>query len=468
MSVSSRVASKAQRARVLLVFPLVIAGVLWAVLPVPRAAAPGVISVDFVGTGTSMGATESAGVVAKTNWNNATGASRNTPLALKDDTGAATTATITWTSDNAWITPITDQPGNRRLMKGYLDQGSERATVVTVAGLPVAAYDVYVYADGDNGVATRTGAYQISGTGITTTTINLTDAANTNFNATFTQAINSTGNYVKFSVTAGGFTLTATPGTSSNASKRAPVNGIQIVPTASPSPDFTVAATPGSQTVTQGTSTSYTVTIGALNGFAGAVNLSATGLPLDATASFTPAAVSGAGGATLDVTTAATTPAGSSTITITGTSGSLTHTTTVSLAVNASPSPDFTIATTPGSRTVTQGSGASYTVTIGALNGFSSDVNLTLSGLPQNSTATFTPASIPSAGSATLDVTTATNTPPGNSTLTITATSGALVHTTTVALVVSTTSPGNVVSINFVGTGATMGATESAAARRSR
>ena len=105
-------------------------------------------------------------------------------------------------------------------------------TTVTVAGLPAGAYDVYVYADGDNGSATRTGGYRISGAGITTTTINLTDAGNTNFNATFTQANNSTGNFVKFSINASGFTLTATPGTSSSGATRAPVNGIQIVSTA--------------------------------------------------------------------------------------------------------------------------------------------------------------------------------------------------------------------------------------------
>ena len=66
---------------------------------------------------------------------------------------------------------------------------------MTVAGLPAnaAGYQVYVYADGDNGGATRTGAYQISGTGITTTSVKLTDAANTNFSGTFTQANNSCG-----------------------------------------------------------------------------------------------------------------------------------------------------------------------------------------------------------------------------------------------------------------------------------
>ena len=64
---------------------------------------------------------------------------------------------------------------------------------MTVAGLPANAggYDVYVYAEGDNGSATRTGAYQISGAGITTTSVNLTDPANTNFSGTFTQGNNS-------------------------------------------------------------------------------------------------------------------------------------------------------------------------------------------------------------------------------------------------------------------------------------
>ena len=101
---------------------------------------------------------------------------------------------------------------------------------MTVTGLPAGAYDVYVYADGDNGGASRAADYQISGPGIATTAVNLTDAGNTNFNGTFMQANNSAGNYVTFTITAGGFTLTATPGQSSAGSKRAPVNAIQIVP----------------------------------------------------------------------------------------------------------------------------------------------------------------------------------------------------------------------------------------------
>ena len=114
-------------------------------------------------------------------------------------------------------------------MKGYLDTSNTSVTTVTVAGLPSGAYDVYVYADGDNREYTRTAVYRISGTGITATTVNLTDLANTHFSGTFAQAAGTSGNYVKFSINADGFTLTATPDTGSNATLRAPVNAIQIV-----------------------------------------------------------------------------------------------------------------------------------------------------------------------------------------------------------------------------------------------
>ncbi len=189
-----------------------------------------VIGINFVGTGTAMGATEAAGVVASTHWNNAVGARRSTPLLLVDGTGAATGVGVTWSADGTWRTPIVDTAGNNRLMRGYLDTSYQRATTITVTGLAAgSSYDVYVYADGDNGSATRTAAYQVSGTGIATTSVNLTDAANTNFSGTFVRAANSSGNYVRFTITATGFTLTATPGQASDGRRRAPVNGIEIV-----------------------------------------------------------------------------------------------------------------------------------------------------------------------------------------------------------------------------------------------
>jgi len=201
------------------------------------------------------------------------------------------------------------------------------------------------------------------------------------------------------------------------------------------SPDFSISATPASQTVTAGGSTTYTTSISALSGFTGTVNLSISGLPSGATASFNPASVAGAGNSTLTVATSSTTPAGSYTLTITGTSGTLTHSTTVVLVVNAV-TPDFSISATPSSQTVTRGSSTTYTVTVGSLNGFTGTVTLSASGLPPRATVTFNPASIAGSGSSTLTITTANKTPAGTRTLTISGTSGSLTHSTTVTLTV--------------------------------
>ena len=42
------------------------------------------------------------GVVAQANWNSATGARETSPLALVDETGAATNATVTWSANGGW------------------------------------------------------------------------------------------------------------------------------------------------------------------------------------------------------------------------------------------------------------------------------------------------------------------------------------------------------------------------------
>jgi hypothetical protein len=198
------------------------------------AAPSGTIGINFVGTSpTPMAAIESAGVLTTTHWNNATGAARSTPLALTDGSGAVTGATVTWAADGLWTLPTADHAGNQRLMLGYLDS-SATATTVTVAGLPQHAYDVYVYADGDNRGNSRSGSYAISGPGITTTTTTLTDAPNTNFASGFTRAADGNGNYVRFTISGTGFTITATPGAASTATQRAPVNAVEIVPVSAP------------------------------------------------------------------------------------------------------------------------------------------------------------------------------------------------------------------------------------------
>ncbi len=89
--------------------------------------------------------------------------------------------------------------------------------------------------------------------------------------------------------------------------------------------DFTVAATPGTQTAGGGGSTSFTVTITGTGGFTGNVTLSVSGLPAGALPTFFPPVVAGSGNSTLLIGTLSSTPAANSTVTITGTSGNLNH-----------------------------------------------------------------------------------------------------------------------------------------------
>jgi hypothetical protein len=104
--------------------------------------------------------------------------------------------------------------------------------------------------------------------------------------------------------------------------------------TGSASPNFSIATTQSSETVTAGSGTSYTATITALNGFSGNVALSASGLPTGATATFNPTSVTGSGSSTVSVSTLSSTPAGTYTVNITGTSGSLQNSAAVTLVVN--------------------------------------------------------------------------------------------------------------------------------------
>jgi len=97
--------------------------------------------------------------------------------------------------------------------------------------------------------------------------------------------------------------------------------------------DFSLSATPASGSILAGASTTYTATVTAGPGFTRTVTFSVTGLPAGATASFNPTSVNTSGSTTLSVTTNGATSAGSYPLTITGTSGSLTHTKTVTLVV---------------------------------------------------------------------------------------------------------------------------------------
>jgi len=97
--------------------------------------------------------------------------------------------------------------------------------------------------------------------------------------------------------------------------------------------DFTISVSPASRTVQNGSTVTYTVTIATLSGFSSAVSLSTGALPKFVTASFSPPSVTQAGTSVLTLTTQRQIKSGTSTITVTGTSGTLVHSVTITLAV---------------------------------------------------------------------------------------------------------------------------------------
>src|SRR3989441_168908 len=102
-----------------------------------------------------------------------------------------------------------------------------------------------------------------------------------------------------------------------------------------PVPDFSLSATPASQSGVQGAGTTYAVSITPSGGFTAAVTFSVSGLPGGATASFSPNPATAS--STMTVGTGAATPPGSYALTITGASGTLTRTDSKSIRVNSTP-----------------------------------------------------------------------------------------------------------------------------------
>src|SRR6185295_6078012 len=171
------------------------------------------LGVNFVGGGPNgtplpMATTELAGVIPYQNWSNAAGAVESQIVPTSD--GAATFINVDYSSSATFSTGIADAPGNSRLMKGYLNTTNTSTTTVAFTNLPAAGSpgpfgyataDVFVYFDGSNRSAVRTGNYQLATGSQPVRTIAAKDAAGTQFSGTFVPVTVSggTGNVVRFS-----------------------------------------------------------------------------------------------------------------------------------------------------------------------------------------------------------------------------------------------------------------------------
>jgi uncharacterized repeat protein (TIGR01451 family) len=108
---------------------------------------------------------------------------------------------------------------------------------------------------------------------------------------------------------------------------------------------------------------------------------------------------------------------------------------------NSTPPPDYGVSANPASLTVASGGTASYSVTVSPVGGFTGNVDLTLTGLPASTSASFNPPTVAiidaNPQTSTLTLSTSASTPPGTFPLTVTATSNPFQHIATVTLVVT-------------------------------
>ena len=206
-------------------------------------------------------------------------------------------------------------------------------------------------------------------------------------------------------------------------------------------PSFQISVGPAIG-VWQGTSVLWGLQIQSMDGFAGNVQLSVSGLPSGVTGSFSPNPATSS--STFTLTAAANASLGTVNATITGTSGSLTASTTFSLTVLP---PTFAI-DNPANVTLTQGGSGQITVSANTV-GFSGYVNLSLSGLPAGVTGVFAqnPIYVSNFGipSTQLTLTAASTAAPGQYTITVTGTSGSL--TSSAPFTLSVTVPRSVPAV---------------------
>ena len=126
----------------------------------------------------------------------------------------------------------------------------------------------------------------------------------------------------------------------------------------------------------------------------------------------------------------------------------------------STPAASFTLATTPPSHVVAPGETTTYTATVTSVNGFSSPVTFSVTGLPAGTTGTFSPTSVTPTANGTVSTLTIVTTgeaapgsltgtiqsvgkptrvvtPEGTYTLTVTATGGGISQRSTLKLTIT-------------------------------
>ncbi len=243
-------------------------------------------------------------------------------------------------------------------------------------------------------------------------------------------APNTPGGSADVSFATGAFAMQSTWSNANNACEIAgPIEG------ATSTNDFSVALSPTSGSVLQGSSLTATVSTATTSGTAQPVTFSASGLPVGAGATFSPTTVTSGASSTLTITTSSTTSAGTYPITITGTAGTLVHSTSYTLTVTSPVvAGTFSISVSPGSGSTTAGHSVSTTVKTATTSGSAQTVTLSATGVPSGVSASFSPLTVASGSSATLTFKVAKRVHSGTARITIVGTGASSSASTTYTL----------------------------------
>jgi hypothetical protein len=199
---------------------------------------------EVVPTGSALAAGDVAGAVPQANWNNLTTADGADVGSLELDNGAASTATVTWSSNNTWASLRAGEMNNnftgpdRNLMTGYLDSGNTAATATTVtvnnidAAVRSPAYNVLVYM-ANGSMVTRGGGFTLTSGGTSQVKYGSTSGPGPSMHILDPGTdIDNTihGSYLRFTgLTAPSFTLTADATLTTPNGFRATIAAVQIV-----------------------------------------------------------------------------------------------------------------------------------------------------------------------------------------------------------------------------------------------
>lgn len=203
-------------------------------------------------------------------------------------------------------------------------------------------------------------------------------------------------------------------------------------------PSLTLVSSTASVTVSAGSTATATLTSTAGGAFTSTIGMSATGLPAGVTVAFAPASVAAPGGPTmLTITVSSAVTPGTYTITPTASGSGLVA--KVPLALNVTPAPVLSLASSSGALTLKAGSTVAATFVSSIGGPFKSAVSLSVKGLPSGVTASWSVANLasPGSGSSKLTLTASSSAKAGTYTITPTASGGGLTATAPITLTVT-------------------------------